>query len=91
MVIHPSSSSSMATRQVSQAVATRSEVGSPTQPTSRRHLRRLSEGMNGPTEDKTSPFSSPPVSVSPGSVLTHVVGSAKSFFDALWASGDHST
>lgn len=84
-------SSSNPTRHVTQTVATRSEVDSPTQPAStRRHLRKLSGGMSTPADDKASTYPSPPVSVSPGSMLTHVAVSAKNFFDALWTSGDHS-
>lgn len=85
-----SSSSSISTRLVTQTVATRSEIGSPSD-ASEKQLRRLSGGISSPVVDErttSSPHhSSSPVS--PGFVLSNVVGSAKGLFDTLWGGGHH--
>ncbi|PVG00753.1 hypothetical protein CPB86DRAFT_170490 [Serendipita vermifera] len=78
---------SIATSHVTPAVATRSELGSPGSSASEKHLRRLSAGVTSPVDDKSPMNSASPVS--PGSVISNVVGSAKGFFDALWKHADH--
>lgn len=94
LAVRSSGASSGSTPSVTQAVATRSGFGSPVPSATRMHLRQLSGGMPSPTggshrdRDKSpSSFSSSPV-VSPGSVLSNVVESAKGFFDALWSGGE---
>ena len=86
-----SSSSSISTRLVTQTVATRSEIGSPSS-ASEKQLRRLSGGISpGGAGDERSPSSHHSSSpVSPGFVLSNVVGRAQGLFDALWGGGDHS-
>ena len=81
--------SSITTRHVTQAVA-RAEMDSPSGSASQKHLKRLSGGIGSPAEDKSgsSSQSSP---VSPGSVLSNVVGSARGLFDAIWGNHDHSS
>ncbi|KIM34344.1 hypothetical protein M408DRAFT_94288 [Serendipita vermifera MAFF 305830] len=85
-----SSSSSISTRLVTQTVATRSEIGSPSE-ASAKQLRRLSGGISSPVVDeRTNSPHHTPSPVSPGFVLSNVVGSAKGLFDALWGGGEHS-
>lgn len=86
-----SSSSSTTTRHVTQAVATRADLDSPSGSASEKHLRRLSGGIGSPVEEKPGSGSQSPSPVSPGSVLSNVVGSARGLFDALWGNHDHNS